>query len=196
MHFLAKFGLGLLLASGFLLVWSTHLNPQPTSPGTTRFSFEDNRVFVELLFVRPDGSVRRAWSFVDIGTPSPVVSSALYRDLQLDRQKQFTFRIGNLPINVDAAEVVKSDRLYGFRKNTEFVLPGSVMRCYQVTIDYAKRTLTFGVPGAAKLDGIAIPCRVNDASGLVSIEVSVEGCSYRAAIDDGAAYIWLPIERC
>ena len=35
--------------------------------GTVPFIFDDNRVFAELTFVRPDGTLRNAVAFVDLG---------------------------------------------------------------------------------------------------------------------------------
>jgi len=39
------------------------------SNGTVPFIFDDNRVFAQLEFVRPDGIARKAYAFVDLGTP-------------------------------------------------------------------------------------------------------------------------------
>ncbi len=116
---------------------------------------------------------------MDIGTPNPVVSSALYKDLQLDKEKQLTFQIGDLSVGVPSEKVVKSDWFYGFRKNTEFILPGSVMEHYQVAIDYSARTLTFAKPGTLRPEGIPVPCQVNGDTGLISVGITVDGRSYR-----------------
>ena len=43
------------------------------SAGTVPFIFDDNRVFAELTFVRPDGTLRKAFAFVDLGTPGMVL---------------------------------------------------------------------------------------------------------------------------
>jgi hypothetical protein len=41
--------------------------------GTVPFIFDDNRVFSQLDFVRPDGTLRKALAFVDLGTPALVL---------------------------------------------------------------------------------------------------------------------------
>lgn len=176
------------LVAGFGLVVPAHAGP--ISIGTIPFVLEDNRVYVELLFSIPDGSPRKAWTFVDIGTPNPLVSPALYKDLQLDKEKQLTFQIGDLSVGVPSEKVVKSDWFYGFRKNTEFVLPGSIMEHYQIAIDYSARTLTFAKPGTLRPEGIPVPCQVNRHTGLISVGITVDGRSYRTAIDNGSAYTW------
>jgi hypothetical protein len=113
-----------ILTAGSLTVT---VHAAPVSSGSVPFVLEDNRVYAELPFVMPNGGLRKAWTFVDIGTPDPTVSSALYRDLNVGQQNKLAFRIGDLAVEIPAQELVKSDWFYGFRKNTEFILPGSVM---------------------------------------------------------------------
>ena len=50
----------------------------PTS-GTAAFVFQGNRMFAELGFVRPDGTLHKAYAFVDLGSPSAVMSPALFK---------------------------------------------------------------------------------------------------------------------
>ena len=49
--------------------------------GTVPFIFDDNRVFAQLEFVRPDGIVRKGYAFVDLGTPTMVLDEKLRREL-------------------------------------------------------------------------------------------------------------------
>ena len=57
----------------------------------------------------------------------------------------------------------------------EVVLPGSVMKNYQVVFDYAGQSLTIARPNTFKPKGIAVPCRVNDKTGLISVEAVIAG---------------------
>jgi hypothetical protein len=165
-----------ILAAPWLAV---AVNAAPVPSGTVPFVLEDNRVYMELPFVRPDGSLRKAWAFVDIGTPDPTVSSALYRDLKLAQQKKLAFRVGDFAVEIPTQELVKSDWFYGFRKNTEFILPGRVMQRFEVAIDYSNRTLTFAAPGTLTAKGVAVPCRVNHKTGLIAVEISWPGAPTR-----------------
>jgi hypothetical protein len=180
-----------ILSAGWLTVT---VHAAPVASGTVPFVLEDNRVYVKLPFVMPNGSLRKAWTFVDIGTPDPTVSSALYRDLNVAEAKAAHLRLGDLAVEIPAQELVKSDWFYGFRKSTEFILPGSVMQRFEVAIDYSKRTLTFAAPGALGREGVAVPCRVNHKTGLIAVAISVDGRSYQAAVDNGSAYTWFDDE--
>ena len=63
------------------------------SPGTAPFIFDDNRIFVELRFVRPDGTEREALAFVDLGTPQLVISENLVATFRLNKPSQLLFAL-------------------------------------------------------------------------------------------------------
>ena len=170
---------------------------ESTSTGTVPFIFDDNRVFAELAFVRPDGNLRKAFAFVDLGTPVMVIDERLRTELQIDKQKFLSFRMGDFEVQVDSS-TVETDKDLGTtgrdgKRNVpvEAVLSGSVLKNYQVVFDYAKRTLTIAKPDALKGNGEAVPCRVNPKTGLISVTAVIADQSYALAIDPGSAYSWI-----
>src|SRR5215467_8051103 len=100
------------------------------SSGTTPFIFDGNRIYAELVFVRPDGTLHKSLAFVDLGSPSMIVSEALFRELQLDKEKSLSFNMGLMPIQVEASAVT-SDKWLPFsvadNRTVEAVLPAGVM---------------------------------------------------------------------
>lgn len=168
-----------------------------SSSGTVPFIFDDNRIFAELAFVRPDGKLRTAYAFVDLGTPQLEISGKLRQELQLDRNKRVVLRVGELNISVDASAIRTSSGAFfsgAHGKATvhvEAVLPGSVMKNYQVVFDYAKHSLTLAQPGALQPKGSAVPCRVNEKTGLISVTARIGGHPYALAVDSGSAYSWV-----
>ena len=60
----------------------------PASAGTTPFVFDGNRMYAELGFVRPDGSIHRALAFVDMGSSSMTLTESLFKELQLDHNER------------------------------------------------------------------------------------------------------------
>ncbi len=171
-------------------------SPSASSSGTVPFVFDDNRIFVELEFVRPDGTLRKALAFVDLGTPAPVLLEPLFKELQIDQKRPLVFRVGGIEIQVESSAVQTDTGSFmtgpkGRRTvAVEAVLPGSVMKNYQVVFDYAAQSLTIARPETIKPRGIAVPCRVNDKTGLISVEAAIAGHSYAVAIDSGSAYTW------
>jgi hypothetical protein len=123
-----------------------------------------------------------------------IVSEALFRVLQLDQKKPLTFNIGDMPIHVDSSAVT-SDTWLPFsiadNRRVEALLPAGVMQKYQVVIDYAHRALTLAQPGTLQPAGSAVPCRINEKTGLVAIDVFINGQTYPVTIDIGSAYTWL-----
>ena len=165
--------------------------------GTVPFIFDDNRVFAELTFVRPDGTLRNAVAFVDLGTPRMVIDQKLAKELQLDQNKPLRLRVGNLEIPIESS-AFETDTGLGFTgrdgKRTipvETILPGSLLKNYQVVFDYAKRTLTIAQTDTLEGKGEGVPCRVNEKTGLISVTGAIAEHPYALAIDCGSAYSWI-----
>ena len=169
----------------------------PQRSGTVPFIFDDNRVFAELNFVRPNGTLRKALAFVDLGTPTLVLDKKLREELQGGQGNQVILRVGELEIKIDSS-AVETDTGLGLTgrdgKRTlpvEAVLSGSVLTNYQLVVDYGKRTLTIAQPNTLKNTGDAVPCRVNEKTGVISITGDIDGRPYALAIDTGSAYSWV-----
>src|SRR5215468_1126559 len=167
------------------------------SAGTVPFIFDDNRVFAELTFVRPDGALRKVVAFVDLGTPRMEIGRRLREELQPDQDKPLLLRVGNLDIPIDSS-AIETDTGLGFTGPdgkrsipVETILPGSLLKNFQVVFDYAKRTLTIARPDTLEGKGHGVPCRVNEKTGLISITATIAEHSYAFAIDCGSAYSWI-----
>src|SRR5215475_4530400 len=81
--------------------------------GTVPFIFDDNRVFAELTFVRPDGTLRKAVAYVDVGTPKMALDEKLRQELQPDPGKPLILRFGNLETQIASTEF-ETDTDLGF----------------------------------------------------------------------------------
>lgn len=126
-----------------------YAGPQTQSSGTASFIFDGNRMYASLALVRPDGTLRKILAFVDLGSPTTVLSDALYKELLLDPQKPLTFMVGDMPVRVDST-AVSHDSWFpydlGEKGSVEMLLPAGVIQNHQVVIDYAHRTLTLAQP--------------------------------------------------
>jgi hypothetical protein len=178
----------------FFALCSLCFGSQKPSSGTAPFVLDGNRVYAELAFVRPDGTLRKVLAFVDLGSPSTILSEALFRELQLGQEKALTFEVGDMPVHIDPSTVTSDTWLpysIGDHRNVEAVLPAGVLQKYQVVIDYAGRTLTLANPGTLKPMGVPVPFRINQKTGLIAVDASVNGRVYPVTIDNGSAYTWL-----
>src|SRR5579872_7085860 len=110
----------------------------PTS-GTAPFIFDNNRVYAEVGFVRPDGTLHKTLAFVDLGSPSTILSEALFKELQLDQRKPLTLNVGDMLVRVDSSAVTRDPWLpfsVGDNRRVEAILPAGVMQKYEVVLDY------------------------------------------------------------
>jgi len=167
--------------------------PNPVS-GSAPFIFEGNRMYAELAFVRPDGTLHKTLAYVDLGSPSMILSEALFKELELDPKKPLVFNVGDTPVRVDSGTVTSDPWLpfsVAHNRRVEALLPAGVMQNYEVVIDYAHSKLTLAQPGTLKPEGTPVPGRVNQRTGLIAVDVSVDGQSYPVTIDNGSAYTWL-----
>ena len=185
----------LLLLLVFLTRASQALDSERS--GTVPFIFDDNRVFAQLDFVRADGTLRKVLAFVDLGTPALVLDKKLHEELQVGQGKPVILRVGHLEMKVDSS-AVETDTCLGLTgpngKRTvpvEAVLSGSVLTNYELVVDYAKRTLIVAQANTLKSTGDAVPCRVNEKTGMVSITADIDGRPYALAVDTGSAYSWV-----
>jgi hypothetical protein len=178
----------------FFVLCPLCIGSQTKSSGTVPFIFAGNRVYAELAFVRPDGSLHKALAFVDLGSPSTILSEALFNELQIDQKKLLTFKVGEMAVHVDPSSVTSDTWLpysIGGNRKVEALLPAGVLQKYQVVIDYAQRTLTLAEPGTLAPTGVPVPLRLNEKTGLIAIDVSINSRPYPVAVDCGSAYTWL-----
>jgi hypothetical protein len=81
------------------------ISAPPGASATVPVLFDDNRMFVDLAFVRPDGSVRKARAFVNMGAIGLVLDYPLYRELGADKDNTVTMRLGDMPVRIDARAI-------------------------------------------------------------------------------------------
>jgi hypothetical protein len=162
--------------------------------GTVPFALDGNRVYAQLAFVRPDRTDRQAMAYVDLGSPSMVVSPQLFDELHLAQNNALAIRIGNLTVNISASSVTADAWLPFFiagDRRIEALLPAGALLGYEVVIDYAHRTLTLARPGTLQPEGTPVPFQVNNKTGLIAVNVTIDHESYPITVDNGSAYTWV-----
>ena len=177
----------LILAFWFAARAQSQATPRSASE---RFLIDHNRIFVELRFVRPDGSIRKALAFMDSGDPNFEFSASLAKELGLDKNNPIRARFGRMNLDVDPKIVASADEGKSMFAGmvVEANLPSTVLDKYGVTLDYGNRILTLASPASLKHEGVRIPCKVNSKTGLISVQAEIDGESYALAIDSGSAY--------
>jgi hypothetical protein len=188
-------GLGRVLAGlGFAAIGSAGFVQAPAVEGTAPFLLDGNRVYADISFVRPDGSIHRALAFVDTGSGSMEIAAGLFKKLQLDPGRPLRFRVGKLVVEVPAGEVTSDPSepvAMGSGLKLEAMLSAGVLQRYVVVLDYRRRLITLALPGAIKPEGVPVPFRRNPRTGLIAVDAEINGASYPITIDNGSAYTWV-----
>lgn len=177
----------------------------------------DDRMYVELVFTRPDGSPRKAIAFVNMGSVPLILSNDLFRELQPKPHTALHMQFGTLDIAVDGGAVqpeamannakisinpfAKAATAEDMAKGpgglmaamtaplkVEAVLPAGVLAHFEVVFDYGAKTMTLAAPGAFKPEGIAIPVRLNPKTGFVMLDIKVDGKAYPFVLDNGGSF--------
>lgn len=169
----------------------------PAGSASEHFLLDHNRIFVELTFVPPGGKPRRALAMVDSADPVFRLTTALVEGPQTKQIKATRVFFGGKPLDTSAVRNV--DVFRGFYQGVYMVpglpveakLPATVLKKYDVVLDYGKRTLTLAPPKSLKHEGVRVPCRVDRTTGLISVQAEVAGKRYAFSVDNGAAYTWI-----
>jgi hypothetical protein len=185
----------LMLLSWFLLcAGPLRLHAQTAPSGTLPFVLDGNRVYAQVEFTMPTGEPRQALLFVDLGSPSMIVSKDLYEALNLRANKALGLAAGGLSVSVESATVT-SDAWFPFwiggGRKVEGLLPAGILQKYQVRLDYAARTMTLAQPATLRLQGTALPFQLNPNTGLIAIEAKIDGQTYPITVDNGSGYTWI-----
>jgi hypothetical protein len=129
-----------------------------------------------------------------MGSPSPLVSEELFKELHLDSKEPLRIRVGSFAVEVPPGSAESANWFPHFiagNRTVEGLLPAGVLQKYQVVLDYAQGALTLALPGTLKPEGTAVPFRINEKTGLIVIDASISGAHYPLTIDNGSAYTWL-----
>jgi hypothetical protein len=170
------------------------LPAQSARSGTAPFVLDGNRIYAPLKFVLPDRSLREVMVFVDLGSPSMILSKELYETLKVDSNSSLRLWIGSLGVSIKSANVSSDPWLpfsIGEDRKVEALLPAGILKDYQVRFDYAARAMTLAQPNTLKLQGAAVPFQLNPKTGLIAVEVAIDGKSYPMTVDNGSGYSWI-----
>jgi hypothetical protein len=172
---------------------STIAQGSPAS-GTAPFVLDGNRTYVQVSFLRSDGSPRKALAYVDMGSPTAAVAASLLNDLQVDEKQPLAFHVGELLVHVAAEERdIEPGQGYsvGAELKVEAMLAAGLLKRFQVVIDYRRKTFTLGEANAIRPQGVGVPFRMNEETGLIAVDAGIDGHSYAITIDNGSAYSWI-----
>jgi hypothetical protein len=177
----------------------------PTSV-TVPVTLDHNRIIIDVRFPLPDGSTKRVRAWLDNGNADMWITGALAKKLGLEvsgegkdtpfGKEQTTavpsvLLVGGMALHatgLERAQVVLDRDSIGPGTSAEINLPSTVLRNYDVLVDYLNRELTIAVPGTLHFKGTAAKASLNPDNALIQLPAKIAGEDVNLALDLGSPF--------
>lgn len=178
---------------------------------TVPIVLDHNRMLVEAEIQKSDSTWHKVILWIDSGNPYMNISESLAIDLGLDLSaaKDTSFKESRLIVPTP-----KSLRINGMNLNTDSVytmvlfqpfwlfstmhcdgnLPSSILKKYNIVLDYPKKELTIADPNSLSPRGTKSNAYIHPETGIVCLDASIDGDSLCFALDMGASYSFISEE--
>jgi hypothetical protein len=192
----------LILYSAALAQSTTKLStpPEPKS-GVVPFKLSRNRVIIDVDLRLSDGTTQRVLAWVDNGSPDLYMSRRLaVGTFSCDGQQcpvtpPLEMSIGGMTIPLAGRTPgagVKEAWVWPTGKvpiapglEAEINVPSTILRNYDVLIDFPDHRFTIAQPGSLKFNGVDTKVIVNPQNGLIQVQSQIERKKYNLGLDLG-----------
>ncbi len=178
---------------------------QTTTPNsaTVPITLDHNRIIIDVYFPMPDGSKTRVRGWVDPGDTKMTITEALARKLGLaisagkpdERTLQVPreLLVGNMKINLTMIEAATALTEESIAPGTSAAikLPATVLRNYDVIIDYLDREFTLASPGSLHFEGTPVKASIGPQTGLIQFQCKLAEQTHTVSFDPGTSVSWM-----
>jgi len=199
--------IALWLLSGF---WSAQEKPAAVDSVTVPATIDHNRVVIMAEVPLPDGSTQRVRAWVDNGNPDLCLSRHMATVLGLAvscddhgcwAPPPARMIVGGLSISLAGLKGVKiplkpvsGAAVLAPGLNAEINLPSSILRHYDILVDFPGHKFSIGPPGSLHFRGSSAKMLVNAENGLIQVPSQIENKKYNLALDVGSNISFLSEE--
>ncbi len=186
---------------------ATKSQPEPKSV-TVPMTIDHNRVVIDVYVPLSDGSTKRVRGWVDTGDPDIWMSSRVAGwmglSVRCDGQMcsgtatpkvvSLEIMIGGMKISLSAMGAVKvpaSTPTIAAGMSAEIKIPSSVLRNYDVLINFPDREFSIGVPGSINFKGVKSKMLLDKSSGFIQVPSKIENKNYNLGLDVGSPISFL-----
>lgn len=183
-----------------------------TSPqsATVPVTLDHNRIIIDVYLPLPDGSQKRVRGWVDNGNADVWLSERVAKLMALqpmpDSKETETLGakvrifqvpkeivVGGMKISFAEAKEAKTVSAESIApgSSAEINLPSTVLRNYDLIMDYVDRELTLAAPGQAKFTGKSAKTFVNPPNGIIQVPAKIEAKPYQLTLDIGSSFSML-----
>jgi hypothetical protein len=183
--------------------------PAPQSV-TVPAAIDHNRIVIDASLPLPDGSTQRIHAWVDNGNPDLYLSRRVAtllglavscNDHECSSAPPREITVGGMTIplaDVKQARIplkpVNAASVLAAGMSVEINLPSSILRHYDVLIDFPGHKFSIGAPGTIHFRGPGGKVQVNAGNGLIQVPSQIENKKYNLALDMGACISFLSEE--
>jgi hypothetical protein len=177
---------------------------------TVPVTLDHNRIIIDVYLPLPDGTEKRVRGWLDNGNVELNLDERVAKLMALrpaaDAKEIEVFSVkmrmveapreiivGGMKISfagVKEAKAIDGDSIAP-GSSAEINLPATVLRNYDVIMDYVDRELTLAVPGHAKFTGKSAKAFVNPLNGMIQVPAKISGKSYQLTLDLGSCFSML-----
>lgn len=198
-----------LAVAGF----AQNANSQPqTKSATVPIKVDHNRVVIDVEILFRDGTAQRVHAWVDNGNSDLCMSQRLTGltggTISCDGQlcsatPPVEMNIGGMTIplggritgaGIKEAKVPAGNAPITPGLDADINIPSTVLRGYDVIVNFPDREFTIAQPGTLKFNGVKAKVIVNGANGLIQVPSQIENKKYNLGLDLGSPISFLSEE--
>lgn len=211
----------ILLAVVLVVVAGTAVLAQNSVPGadapvTVPIALDQGRVVIDVDLLLPKGSTERVRGWVDNGNPNLYMTQRIAKlmgvGLSCDgqncsgtaapRDASLQIAIGGMKISLAPAAEGNAGKIkvpvgasaLAPGMSAEINIPSSILRSYDVVINFTDRELTIGLPGRVKFNGAKSKMLVTASNGLIRVPSKIENKNLDLGLDLGSSASFLSEE--
>ncbi len=188
-------------------------NAVPSQPAivTVPMTVDHNRVVINVEIPLADGSTQRVRAWVDNGNPDLYMSQrvaslmglTVFCDGQICAGRAnpqviaLAILVGGMKITLPVAKEVKVPAgipVIASGMDAEINIPSTVLRHYDVLIDFPGHKFSIGAPGTIHFRGEAAKVQLDANSDLIQIPSKIENKKYNLGLDLGSSISFLSSE--
>lgn len=169
----------------------------PPNFATVPVTLDHNRVIIDVYFPQPDGTKIRARAWVDPGDPEMSITNALQKKLGLtpsspddpNPKTPGELLVGDFRIDLRTVKKAKAyvESSIAPGSSALIKLPATVLKNYDVVMDFPNREFTIGQPGSVQYEGTPVKAIIGPETGLIQLEATVAGEKQTASFDAAAS---------
>ncbi len=200
----------LFLLSGFIRAQDKPAPQSEPTSVTVSAAIDHNRVVINAEVQLPDGSSQSVHVWVDNGNPDLYLSRRVATllglavnciDKECSSPPPREIVIGGMKIpftGVKEAKIplkpVNAASVLAPGMSAEINLPSSILRRYDVLVDFPGHKFSIGAPGTLHFRGTSGKVQINAENGLIQVPSQIENKKYNLALDLGACISFLSSE--